>query len=306
MSALTQAQPDLAVHGGSNETVNLFVREITVLDYAYLDPVEGPLGGSLDVDVTFTGDLDEEGVVFDFSLAKKAVKRVIDDLCDHRLVMPSRHAVALEGGVSRVTFKNGPSEFTYTCPSQGLCLLDVDDFSVEAMKSYLEAETMKVMPENVDKVTLRFREENLGEAPHYRYTHGLKQHYGNCQRLLHGHRNRVDVTVDGEHRPDLEARICESWKNIHLAYPDNVVGDGHLLGQRQDHLNTIEIRYTASQGDFHAHLPGRDVYIMAAETTVENIGRHLRDRVQEWVGPDASVEVHAYEGIRKGSASASR
>lgn len=287
-----------------NETVHLFVRELTVLDYAYFDPSCGPVGGSLDVDVTFVGDLDEEGVVFDFSHAKKAVKRVIDDLCDHRLVVPKAIVKPTPDGRLEVQAPYGvDSNFVYRCPEVGLCVLETEVVDLESMRDYLEMEVMKVMPENVDLVQLNFREEALGSAPQYRYTHGLKQHYGNCQRLLHGHRNRVDVLLDGQGSIANEEKIAQMWENIHLAFPENIQSNDIRIGERQHHLDVVSIAYASGQGLFELQMPGRDVYVMPAETTVENIARHLRDCVRAWETEASRVEVFAYEGIRKGARS---
>jgi 6-pyruvoyl-tetrahydropterin synthase len=292
---------------GENETVHLFVRDLTVLDYAYFDAEQGPLGGSLDVDVTFIGDLDDEGVVFDFSRAKKAVKQVIDELCDHRFVVPQKFTKTLKHGRLEFAAQYGQNKsLQYCCPAEGLCVLPIEKVSTADIKAYLEVEVLKMMPPNVDAVELTFREENLGEAPSYRYTHGLKQHYGNCQRLIHGHRNRVDVRVEGEVAGDMEKRIGEFWKNIHLAFPENITSAGFIVGQRQTQLKTISLEYVSSQGRFDITLPGSEVYVMPFETTVENIARHLRDCVQGWVGAAKHVQVFAYEGIRKGAHSSSK
>ena len=66
----------------------LFVENITVMDFSYLHPLRGLLGESWIVDIELTGDLDNEGVIFDFSYAKKAIKKVIDTEFDHKLVIP--------------------------------------------------------------------------------------------------------------------------------------------------------------------------------------------------------------------------
>jgi 6-pyruvoyl-tetrahydropterin synthase len=292
---------------GQNEVVRLFVRELTVLDYAYWDAHSGPLGGSLDVDVTFVGLLDHEGVVFDFSLAKKAVKSVIDDLCDHRFVVP-KNCLEMEPegqgdeALFRAKYVNG--ELFYRCPKQGFCAIDTDKVTLGAIKRYLEAEVMKVMPQNVDAVEIELREELLEDAPFYRYTHGLKQHYGNCQRLVHGHCNRVDVFVEGERSLALEKKVAERFSNVHLAFPENILSSGALVGQRQDHLEEVELSYRSSQGEFFLRMPGCDVYAMPLETTVENISRHIRDCVEDALKGER-VEVFAYEGIRKGARSRS-
>jgi len=165
---------------------------------------------------------------------------------------------------------------------------------------------MKVMPENVDLVELQFRMEALNGSPEYCYTHGLKQHYGNCQRLLHGHRNRVDVLIDGQRSMEMEAKIAEMWSDVHLAFPENILTEGISVSQRQLEINTIALSYVSLQGKFDLEIQGSEVYVMPYETTVENIARHLRDKVQSWVGPDHKVQVFAYEGIRKGAHSSTR
>lgn len=286
------------------ESVSLFVKEITVLDYAYLDPARGVLGGSLDIDVEFIGGLDEEGVVFDFSHAKKAVKGVIDDLCDHRLVCPVSSIASNQNGLVELEFHYGEGySLKYHCPEQAVCVLDQQRVDIAGMMSYLEAEAMKVMPKNVEKIVLHAREEKLSGDPEYRYTHGLKQHYGNCQRLLHGHRNRVDVEINGERSLEWEKQIALDWKDIHLAFPENCPEQELKMGERQSHLKTVHVIYSSSQGRFEAWLPGESVYIMPYETTVENISRHLCEKIASSYSEENEVKVWAYEGIRKGSLS---
>ena len=68
--------------------ISLFYKNVTVLDYAFLDDHKGVVGDALKVHVEFIGKTDKECVVYDFSYAKKKVKEIIDRDCDHRLVVP--------------------------------------------------------------------------------------------------------------------------------------------------------------------------------------------------------------------------
>ncbi|MEN9811249.1 MAG: hypothetical protein RLZZ488_2816, partial [Pseudomonadota bacterium] len=57
----------------------IFVRNVTVLDCGVWDLYHGPVGRSWSVDVEWSGTTDAEGVVIDFSQAKKLAKNVIDE-----------------------------------------------------------------------------------------------------------------------------------------------------------------------------------------------------------------------------------
>ncbi|MBF0244264.1 MAG: hypothetical protein HQL31_03200, partial [Planctomycetes bacterium] len=57
------------IHSASGNSLDLFVRGLTVLDYAFWRSGKGVLGGSLHVDADMIGERDDEGVIFDFSHA---------------------------------------------------------------------------------------------------------------------------------------------------------------------------------------------------------------------------------------------
>ena len=66
----------------------LFVKHLTVLDFSYVHPERGILGESWIVDVELHGDLDDQGMVFDFGHVKRQVRDAVESLFDHKLVVP--------------------------------------------------------------------------------------------------------------------------------------------------------------------------------------------------------------------------
>lgn len=107
--------------------ITLFYKHVTVLDFAYLDHLKGLVGESLIVNVKFIGKTDDEGILYDFSYAKKKVKEIIDRDCDHRLVIPENLAQSNQG-ISQFEFSFGLEGeiIQYECPDQGLCIIPAD------------------------------------------------------------------------------------------------------------------------------------------------------------------------------------
>ena len=58
----------------------LFVDQLSTLDFSYLCPERGLVGETWLVDVTLWGELNAEGMVFDFGHVKKQIKSALDML----------------------------------------------------------------------------------------------------------------------------------------------------------------------------------------------------------------------------------
>ncbi|MFN3882885.1 MAG: 6-carboxytetrahydropterin synthase [Nitrincola lacisaponensis] len=274
--------------------MKLFVDNLTHVDFSYLHPQRGLMGESWEVQLVLEGKLDEQGMICDFGVVKKRIKTWLDAHVDHMLVvatgMPGL-AVEQFDGQTRVSWSY-PDGGTFVCqaPEQAIALIPVDTIQQQAVARWCEDQLLALFPEQVESLALRFVAESI-EGAFYHYSHGLQQHKGNCQRIAHGHRSRVQIRVDQKRRQDLELFWAQQFEDIYL-------------GTRA-HLQAVEegqavFRYQAPQGDFQLTLPVSRCYMMDTETTVEQIAQHLAEKVAEEY-PDSVVEVRAYEGVGKGA-----
>ncbi|AZT84354.1 6-pyruvoyl tetrahydropterin reductase [Marinobacter sp. NP-4(2019)] len=277
---------------------HLFVDNLTVIDFAYLDPNRGLVGESWIADVVLGGELDEQGMVFDFSNVKRTIKRVIDERVDHRLVVP-------RGYEGLAWSEEEPDTFTWTLtdgsrivhrsPDEAVAWLSADRVVPSAVAALLERELMAVLPGNVTNVDVHLREEVI-EGAYYHYVHGLKKHLGNCQRIAHGHRSPIRIDRNGHRDYELEKRWATLWRDIYVGSEEDV--SRRWVDEKGVAYVTFE--YEANQGEFALTLPERRVYMMATDTTVELIAAHMADQLKMEFPADA-IRVKAYEGVGKGA-----
>ncbi|GIX22551.1 MAG: hypothetical protein KatS3mg121_1334 [Gammaproteobacteria bacterium] len=273
----------------------LFVEHLTVLDSSHLDAERGLVGESWIVDVELDAPLDEDGMVLDFGVAKPALKQAFDALADHRLIVP-RRAPALrrcecdEAGRWALSFESDRGPIDYQAPAEALCLLDAETVNEAALRQRLEAAARAVLPGRIRGLRVDLRHEAIAGA-WYRYTHGLRRHRGNCQRLCHGHRSRLEILRDGERDETLEAQWARRWRDIVLVTRSDLL---EAAGGRW------HVGYTAAQGRFDLWLPETHCELLEHETTVEHIAEHIADTLKQQA-PARRFEVRAYEGLHKGA-----
>ena len=120
-----------------------------------------------------------------------------------------------------------------------------------------------------------------------------ERHLGNCQRIAHGHRSRIDIWQDGELSNQLMHDWARKWADIYVGTAQDCLPDEK---RAENHL----FRYKAQQGEFEISLPKTSCYIMPTDTTVELIADHIASTLKEQL-PKSSIKVRAYEGIAKGA-----
>lgn len=272
----------------------LFVKHLTVMDFSYVDASRGILGESWIVDVVLHGDLDHQGMVFDFGHVKKQIKHAIDELYDHRLLVPKGlnqlHSSIDDRGLSISWQDNQKGHYKHLSPPSGAELLPCYEVSTDSISRLMEGKLKQLLPVNVTDIQITLRPEEIDGAS-YHYSHGLKKHDGNCQRIAHGHRSRIEILVDGIRDTTLETSWAKRWQDIYIGTKEDVCSES---------TTNTQFAYDAPQGRFELTLPSRCCYIIDTDSTVEYLADHIAKTIKNQ-NPDSDIQVFAYEGVLKGA-----
>ncbi|SIT11392.1 6-carboxytetrahydropterin synthase [Neptunomonas antarctica] len=276
--------------------MKLFVNNLTNVDFSYLHSSRGLMGESWLLQLELDGALNEQGMVCDFGVVKKLTREWMDSTIDHALLVPTKmNDIKIEHalGQTRVDwlYPNGKS-FHCQSPSKAIVAVDVEEITPEAMAEWCRAQLIALFPQEVRGLNLRFVPEVIDGA-FYHYSHGLQQHDGNCQRIAHGHRSRIEIFLNNERNHKLEQEWAARWHDIYI-------GTSAHRKESAEGMNTYE--YRAPQGEFSLTLPTEYCSDIDTESTVEQIARHLAARIKQ-IRPLDDVMVRAYEGVGKGAVS---
>lgn len=300
LGALFHHRPaGLFTTNSQDDMATLFVENLTVADFSYLHPKRGMVGESWIVDLELSGDLDAQGMVFDFGHVKKSIKRTVDEEVDHRLLIPSDSPflelnqrdddhLSLEwrypGGVIRLL---APHVSVVTLPGK--------EISKAGVTLYLLEMIQREVPENVTEVRVTLREENTGTAPCYHYSHGLKKHDGNCQRIAHGHRSAIQIFENGRRSRYWEKLWADRWEDIYIGSREDLEGTYYV-----DEVPHHRFCYDADQGHFELVIPEDHCYLVETDTTVEQLAEHIATELAR-EAPGKQFRVRAFEGVNKGA-----
>lgn len=276
----------------------LFVDRLTVIDCALLHPQRGLLGESWLCDLELGGGLDAQGMVLDFGEVKRTVKGLVDAGFDHKLLVPARHRgldITADGERLRIGYPYGDSRrIVHDGPADAACLVDADEVTAQVVATAIEQALRPALPANVHAVAVTLRTE-ASTGAHYRYSHGLRQHAGNCQRIAHGHRSRIEILRDGVRATALEAEWAARWRDVYIGARADLV-ETRVRGGIPVH----RFRYVAAQGAFELEIPGECCYLIDTDSTVEHLAAHIAARLAI-EHPGARYRVRAFEGVDKGA-----
>lgn len=279
----------------------LFVRDLTVIDFSYLSLQRGMIGESYIVDVELQGELNETSMVFDFGKVKKLIKQAIDQLADHKLALPLQNnalTVTTKDDIQLVYFNSERGLIQVAAPAEAFVNITVDEINGQNLAVFLAQKIQPLLPDNVTKLTFTLRTEQ-SSGFYYHYSHGLKKHDGNCQRIAHGHRSTIQIYSNGMLSPRLNKYWAERWQDIYLGSQEDSC-DASQLQYLQATDNEQCFRYQAAQGSFELSLPVAHCELVPCDTTVECLADYIASELKQ---QDNSKEykVVAYEGVGKGA-----
>ena len=276
----------------------LFVDHLTVLDFSYLHPKRGIVGESWILDIELSGNLDDQGMVFDFGDVKKVLRDAAEDLIDHKLVVPEGlYSLEVHEQDERIEMScelSTGSRIECKAPKSAIAILPISDVSIDEVQPLLNQHLQSVVPKNVKSVKVTLREE-LIQGAYYHYTHGLKKHTGNCQRIAHGHRSKLEIFTDGQRSQLTEYQWAKKWKDIYIGSVADVVNEESIQG-----VPHLRFRYEAQQGMFELLIPKQSTYLINTDTTVEWIAEHIAQTLKQQ-RPQNVFLVRCYEGVKKGA-----
>lgn len=283
----------------TNITMLLFVDNLTNVDFSFLDPERGLLGETYLANISLQGELDEQGMVCDFGTVKKIVRHWLDTELDHRLAVPTRSpniTIVDEGDFLDIRWQFGTAgHFLQTrSPRDAIALVDAEILTPHSIAHWCIAQLKRLFPESVAQLELNFTREEITGAS-YHYSHGLKKHLGNCQRMAHGHRSRIDIWENGVKSPELEKTWAERWRDIYVGTRADIKATPVHHNENYYHF-----AYVSQQGPFELTIPQACCYLIDTDSTVELIAQHFAQATKA-ERPQSVIRVKAFEGINKGA-----
>ena len=276
----------------------LFVNQLTVIDFSFLDKDRGVVGESWIVDIELHGELDEQGMVFDFGSVKKEIKQFIDNHIDHRLLVPIKSRGCKISYIHEndllIHFPlSAGARISHQSPSEAVLLVETEKIEIAHLTKELQYQLLDQLPENINNIAITLRTESI-EGAYYQYTHGLQDHLGQCQRIAHGHRSKIEISIDGKRNPTLEDHWANRLADSYIATEGHIVEISNING-----IPHTRLAYSAAQGDFSITLPSAQVFTIPEVSTVENIAKCLAEYTAN--KNSGNIVIKAFEGVNKGA-----
>jgi 6-pyruvoyl-tetrahydropterin synthase len=279
--------------------IELFVDNLTVIDCSVLSAEHGISGESWICDIVLAGALDSQSMVMDFGLVKKHIKQAIDEAVDHRLLVPLESAsltsYTSDDAHVALTWTDGSGQqISLNCPPQGVCTLPITTITAQAVAEWLPSVIYSVVEQTIEQITIYLRPEVIN-GPSYHYSHGLKKHDGNCQRIAHGHRSKLEIWRNNDLATDIIRQWAEQWNHIYVGSSEDMAARLNKGGREY-----LRFAYDAPQGRFELELAADRCVLIDSDSTVECIAHYIATQLAA-SEPKSTFLVKAYEGVGKGA-----
>lgn len=284
--------------------MHLFVEKLTSIDSSYLCPQHGIVGESWLLDVALGGDLNAQQMLFDFADVKRTIKRYVDATFDHKLLLPADYPgitrLAAAAGALCLRFDTARGQAYLAAPQQAVSWLPGASIDADSLAQAISEGLRPLLPANVQQIQISLRHEDPA-PPHFHYSHGLRMHEGNCQRIAHGHRSRLRISRDGSYDEVLSRHWCQRWQYIYLGHDVDRCQwqDTPFVAHAMD-SGLLCFAYSAGQGAFAIALPEDWCELVTVDTTIEQIAGYIARSVAA-AHPQQQIEVRVYEGVEKGA-----
>lgn len=273
----------------------LFIEGVTGIDCGILDPDLGLIGQSWLVDLTLEGPRNAQGMVIDFGIVKPALRDICQNSFDHRLLAPIQSpnlqtSHSNDGLRLEYTYSQG-QKLSHLSPEASIRRIDAPTISRRILEETLSLELSAMLNGNDITVDIRLREAHQARANCFRYTHGLRQHHGECQRIGHGHSSQLEIRINDERSTADESTVVTDLLNKHI------VASHDIISRNGD---MVQLGYDAQAGRHELELPASRLFTLDGEATVENIAEHIAEDCKDRHA-GKRVEVTVWEGIGKGA-----
>ncbi len=274
--------------------MRLFVDNLTNVDFSYLHPIRGVVGETWLANVELIGGLNSQGMVCDFGIVKKQIRQWLDEEIDHRLVVPSLSSqlcIANNEKQIDINWKYANKKnLRCNSPAESIALVETTEITQDSIAQWVIQQLTPLFPNSVATLSIDFVEEKI-ETPFYHYSHGLKKHAGNCQRIAHGHRSQIQIWRNEKLSLNDMQRWADNFKDIYIGTRSDITGES---------ASAYHFAYTTNQGEFRLDIPREDCYLIETDSTVEFIAQHIAQTLKKEM-PTDTFRVKAFEGMGKGA-----
>lgn len=286
----------------------MFCNNITNIDFAYFNENNEIRGESLAMSASISGELNgEEAVVIDFSACKKMLKKIADDLVDHRLVVFHDFIAAEDLNISKNHISNKKTNELYIFGTdtnfiQEIPIYGNPDGIQGWMGQYLSDKCSEIISAELNstydiKVHLYhhmiaiYNESDMTVGGTFHYTHGLRNSTSfGCQNIMHGHASFIQVFYNDEASYDMVSRVVEEiTESLDNSYIVNA-----------NYVQESVISYNSNRGFWLIAKPPK-MCVMYEEPTIENIAMQVAKLWKDKLLQAGVYAIEVSEGLDKGA-----